>query len=61
MSAGLIGCNPPESCFRCPFSDCRNDGEKTKAESDFTPNPRVCHRYRRSKKISRARGAAERK
>ena len=61
MSAGLIGCNPPESCFHCPFSDCRNYGAKTKAESDFTPELRIRRRYRRRKKISRAQGAAERK
>lgn len=61
MSAGLIGCNPPEGCFHCPFSDCRNYGEKTKAESDFTPELRIRRRYRRRKNKPRKKCVAKMK
>ena len=28
-------CNPPETCFFCPFSDCRNDTLPTRNETWF--------------------------
>ena len=35
MSAGLIGCNPPEGCFTCPFPDCKNWYLVTPEENAF--------------------------
>lgn len=28
-------CNPPHSCFNCPYDDCRRDGSVTKSETEY--------------------------
>jgi hypothetical protein len=51
-----VGCNPPETCFECRYTDCiRTDLKVTKEETtmirDLLPYPDRTGKFKNSKKI----------